>query len=181
MFQVYNIARIYARALFGFAKKQNIQKEWGGCLEHLQQLSVLREVHAIVYNPGIALETKVSILVNLVNCNTCNMKNFLKLIITRNRFFLLKKILNFYNEYLLQDQNIQIVYVLAAYELDEVTLDILKSNLQKQLQKEVLLKVEVKNSLIAGLVLRINDKIIDGSISGKIENLNIGIKEMVCG
>ena len=63
------------------------------------------------------------------------------------------------------------VKVQTAFPLTETRLDKLKRNIEKLTMKKVELEAEVNKEIIGGMIIRIENKIIDGSVINHLKNL----------
>ena len=64
------------------------------------------------------------------------------------------------------------VKVTSAMALEEGQRDALRAQLQQQLAKEIELETVVDPSLIGGMILQIEDQVIDNSLRGRLEALS---------
>jgi F-type H+-transporting ATPase subunit delta len=97
--------------------------------------------------------------------------NFLKLLIDRNRISILPSIIDIYSEMLNKKRNISIAEVITAVEIDENTVQKLKYKLEEVFNCTVEITHSVDSEIIAGMIVKIGDKTIDGSIKTKFENM----------
>ena len=68
------------------------------------------------------------------------------------------------------------VEVISAVEMKEDAKNRLKQKLEEKLKKSVMINFEQDAEIIAGLVIRIGDSVIDNSLRHKLEDLS---KEMI--
>ena len=98
--------------------------------------------------------------------------NFLMVLIDKNRFSEFPQIKADY-EIKLDDVNkIQSVEITSAVELSEEYRERILQKLSEKLQKNIRPNWKVDENIIAGLIYRINDNVIDTSIKSKLEKLN---------
>ena len=98
--------------------------------------------------------------------------NFLKVLIDKNRFSEFSQIKADY-EIKLDDVNkIQAVEITSAVELSEEYRERILQKLSEKLQKNIRPNWKVDENIIAGLIYRINDNVIDTSIKSKLDKLN---------
>jgi F-type H+-transporting ATPase subunit delta len=95
----------------------------------------------------------------------------LQLLADRRRLNLLPYIESSYRDLLHERKNITTASVTSADPLADKAVAEIKTKLIKQLGKQVELAVKVDRSLIGGIVLRVGDQVIDGSLKGKLEAL----------
>ena len=98
--------------------------------------------------------------------------SFLKVLIDKNRFSEFSQIKADY-EIKLDDVNkIQAVEITSAVELSEEYRERILQKLGEKLQKNIRPNWKVDENIIAGLIYRINDNVIDTSIKSKLDKLN---------
>lgn len=98
--------------------------------------------------------------------------SFLKVLIDKNRFSEFSQIKADY-EIKLDDVNkIQAVEITSAVELSEEYRERILQKLSEKLQKNIRPNWKVDENIIAGLIYRINDNVIDTSIKSKLDKLN---------
>lgn len=98
--------------------------------------------------------------------------NFLMVLIDKNRFSEFPQIKADY-EIKLDDVNkIQSVEITSAVELSEEYRERILQKLSEKLQKNIRPNWKVDENIIAGLIYRINDNVIDTSIKSKLDKLN---------
>jgi F-type H+-transporting ATPase subunit delta len=68
-------------------------------------------------------------------------------------------------------RNISIAEVITAVEIDENTVQKLKYKLEEVFNCTVEITHSVDSEIIAGMIVKIGDKTIDGSIKTKFENM----------
>ena len=131
------------------------------------------ELTQVMENPAVANNTKYEIL-DSVFLGQINDKlvNFLKVLIDKNRFSEFSQIKADY-EIKLDDVNkIQAVEITSAVELSEEYRERILQKLSEKLQKNIRPNWKVDENIIAGLIYRINDNVIDTSIKSKLDKLN---------
>lgn len=98
--------------------------------------------------------------------------NFLKVLVDKDRFEAFGEIVVTYNEALDKINNLSRIQVTSAIELSEDTKNRLKNKLEAKLQKTVALDWEINSGIIAGLVIKMGDNVIDTSLKHKLEDLS---------
>ena len=167
------VARRYARALFNAAvRAQSID----AVSEALQQLlSLLHEqppLRHLLLNPLIPRERKEQMVQETVGRSTHPLlASLLSVLVAKRRERLLPEVAGEFAR--LRDEHLGIVRVQAttAYPLDVRQEQALIRSLERRTQKTVVLDTRVDPSLIGGIVVRIGDTIIDGSVRGHLLRL----------
>ena len=96
-------------------------------------------------------------------------RNFLKLLINKNRFSAIYDIIEEYNDEVDIVKNIKKVDVISAVELNDNKKAEIQNKLKEKLNKEINITYTLDKSVIAGLIYKIGDNVIDTSLAHKIE------------
>lgn len=97
--------------------------------------------------------------------------NFLFLIIDKGREKLLNLMLEQYQDLVRRQQNIVPVKVVSAVSLDPGLRTTLESQLVQHLGRGITLDCRVDPNLLGGLVITMDDHIIDASVAGRLKKL----------
>jgi len=98
-------------------------------------------------------------------------KNFLSLLVSKERMILLSEVLREYQRF--QDEILGIIRVVVATptQPDGTLLDRVAKTLSEKMKKKVLTRGEADPSLIGGIVLRVDHTVYDGSIRTELERI----------
>lgn len=167
------IARRYASAFFTLAQEQ-------GKLDDYEQelLAVINTVKAnedlnrALANQLLGADVKKDIVDQVFTGNVSDTTvDFLKVILDKLREAYLNDI---YNEFVVlanQARNIRDAEVASAQELSPADLENLKVKLGKMTGKTIRLTTKVDPTLVGGMVVRLGDKVIDGTVTKRLELL----------
>ena len=159
-------ANIYAEALTQL--KEDIKSDFNNIIE-----TFTNELYETLDNPTLPLSTK-NLIIDEIFSNKINQKlvEFLKMLTKKNRIKLISEIYEAYIQKTNSIENIQIVNITSAVNLrDEQKKQIIKK-LQENIGKIISPNWSVSEDIIAGLVIKINDTIIDTSLKNKIDKLS---------
>ncbi|PKM82208.1 MAG: F0F1 ATP synthase subunit delta [Firmicutes bacterium HGW-Firmicutes-14] len=167
------VARRYAQAFFGIAQDRSmvdkLETELKTVVETIDGNEELRRVmdHQLV-SP---VEKKA--IVNKIFSEEISeiTVNFLDIVIDKYRATYIPAIYEEFVSYANENRNMADARVKTAAELTEADLEALKDKLNAVTGKNVRLQPEVDPSLIGGVMVRIGDKVIDGSLLGRLEKL----------
>lgn len=172
------IADRYANALIEIAKEakltfDKITSDLETIHSILQQSPDLNE---FLTNPIVSNEDKKEII-NKVFSNEIDILivNFLKVLVDKDRFLSFNEIIDSYNKSLDNINNIKRVEVTSAVEMTADSKARLKNKLETKLKANVILDLNINTSIIAGLVIKIGDNVIDMSLKNKLEDLSKSI------
>ncbi|MGI5891115.1 MAG: ATP synthase F1 subunit delta [Bacillota bacterium] len=168
-----SITRRYAKALFDIALERNTVaqyfEQWKNIVEIIDQVP---EVAHIFLSKAIAPDDKKN-FAHMLFADKYDeiILNFLFLIFDKSREAYITAILASYKELIDKKEGILSVSVTAAQPLSQEQKEQLIAVLSHQLDKKIRLHTEVDDTLIAGLKLRLVDKIYDGSFKRQLELL----------
>jgi len=130
------------------------------------------ELREFIEHPLIKTDDKKDVLDKIFAEHISGLSlNMLKLLADNNRLFLLPFIADYYYKILCDMRNIDTAQVITAIPVDEATLDRVKEKLETLFNKQIKIEPHVDEQIIAGMIVKIKDKIIDGSIRTKFDNM----------
>lgn len=139
-------------------------------------LTQSKDLEECLTNPVISVEDKKEILDKVFAQEIdALILNFLKVLVDKNRFDAFQEVLNSFNKALDDINNISRVTVTSAVEMSEESKKKLKAKLEEKLKKNIVLDLDINASIIAGLIIKIGDNIIDMSLKHKLEDLSKSI------
>ncbi len=167
------VAKRYAQALFELAQEKNALDKME---EELKAVSEIvkneRGLQRVLYHPQITVAEKHQIFKELFENRVSETTlNFLYLIVDRHREIYLSAIVDEFINLANAARNIVEAEVISAKELSADQKKELAKVLNRLAGKEVSPEYKVDASLIGGLVVRIGDKVIDGSVKYRLESL----------
>lgn len=136
-------------------------------------LETSQDLRLTLENPTVSEAVKSQIVEEVFKNEVhSQVVNFLMVLIDKNRFSEFPQIKADY-EIKLDDVNkIQSVEIISAVELSEEYRERILQKLSEKLQKNIRPNWKVDENIIAGLIYRINDNVIDTSIKSKLDKLN---------
>lgn len=173
------VPRRYAQALLMIATEKNALEQYEKELEAFAQ--ILREepdLKKVMDNPKILPEEKKKILKNIIQDRFDPLvSNFLFLVVDKRREDILTDIIREYKNYADQARNIIDAEVRSAVQLTDKDFRELELKLSQATGKKVRLKSVIDTSLIGGLIVRIGDTVIDGSVVKKLSLLKSRLQQ----
>jgi len=136
--------------------------------------SMLREqsdAKLVFENPTVSTENRKDLLTKVgdaLNLDS-SIRNFLGLLIDRNRLDLLGEITSTYETLLDEKLGVVRAHVTSALELDSAQQGQVTAKLQALTGKKVRMQVSVDPALIGGLVAQVGSTIYDGSIRNQLQ------------
>lgn len=165
------ISKRYAKSLFDSTRDGVVTPEIAqNSLRNIREiLKSSLELYVALTNPAISIEDKKNVINKVFeyDCDKTTI-NFLKLLVVKNRFNLIFNIVEEFEHLLNESRNITLVSVTSALELDENKKKRIEDKLSKKLNKKVSVSYNVDDSIIAGLVFKIEDNVLDTSLSHQL-------------
>lgn len=167
------IAHPYAQALFNLAKEQKNEKIWLENLSELKQISTNQDFVAILNNPKVGVDQIISIIKTTMKSNaSVEVMNFVQVLVENNRILALDEIYHIFRELVLEDQKRGDAIIESAYAMSQAEKQDFEQLLSKKFGKSITAQVIVNPELIGGIKVTVNDKVIDGSVKGRINTLS---------
>ncbi|RLA21250.1 MAG: F0F1 ATP synthase subunit delta [Gammaproteobacteria bacterium] len=172
MAELAELARPYAEAVYKIAKEQGGAQKWSEMLEMLSLVMADQDISRAARNPRVGNERFIALLLDICS-EKLNKEGvaFVKVLSENKRLNLVGSIAELYEQYRSDGEGYLAVGVTSAFPMDKKEQEKLSKTLAKQFGKEIRLTVEEDSSLIGGIIIRAGDKVIDGSVSGQIEQL----------
>lgn len=165
------ISKRYARALFDVAKQQNKVEEYYKELNEVKKIMLLEDVERIFKNKSINKTHKIKFMDDVLKGINSDIINFIKLVIAKHREDIIFDIFEQF-EILYKDYNkIVDAKIISAHLLEQDIIDKVKNSLESNLNKKVNIETSIDKSIIGGLKIIIGNRIIDGSVKGRLDSL----------
>jgi len=171
------IARVYSEALFDVAKEKDALDEVHEQLgEIADAVSEDRDLQVFFFSPYFSSSEKREGIAKAVSGGNEELVNFLELLAEKHRMPALFRIRRRFDELWSIENERLGVTVTSAVELDPSVVKSIGSEIEKKTGKTIELTSEVDESIIGGIVLRVGNRVLDASISNRLEKLR---KEVV--
>lgn len=174
-----DVSREYSEALFKLASEQDKGQEYSDALELVKQLVVENpEYIDFMCSPGIPMNERETALDAAFSGDEVmtNIASFLKLLMKSGRARELIEIIDEYQAIFKSAMGVSTAYVTSAAPLNGVEMDALRKNLEKRLGHKVECVFSTDASLIGGVVVRVDGKVIDSSIKSQLSDIRELIK-----
>lgn len=169
------VSKVYGDALFSLALEENIIDQiWEETKAVRDAIVENPDFLSVINHPEVTLEKKIAILDEVFKQKvSTHMMGFFNVLIQKGRFNDIISILDYFDSQAKEYKNIGVVKVSTPIPL--------KDNQKEQVEKRLLevskyekLEIEYKvdESLLGGMVIRIGDRVLDNSISSKLENMS---------
>jgi F-type H+-transporting ATPase subunit delta len=166
------IARPYAEAVFDRAEESNSLDSWSEALALLAAIIDDRQIAGIVANPQVPRASKAELLLDIGGDALAGEPgNLTRLLAANGRLDVVPEIARLFETLKSESQGTLDVHVLSAYAVNSSQEKQLSDALSAKLGRQVNITSEKDPSLIAGVIIRAGDLVIDGSIKGQLANL----------
>lgn len=174
------LASKYAQALCELANQHNILAEVEQQLGMVVGLAETNsELKTLLYHPLISGEAKKETIIRLFGDDLhVVVRNFLLLLIDKHREAALPAILREYTTFANALRNIVVADVTTAMPLNEGQKKALADKLSATTGKQVQIKQHIDVRLIGGVVVKIGDKLIDGSVARQLSMLQAALTKI---
>ena len=173
------IARRYAKALLLIGKEdgqaESYREELGGLAELIAQEKALEQA---VTNPlyDVGGRRKVlEVIVEKLNLSKV-VGAFVLLLFDKGRIGFLGDINDFYQKLADELKGVGRASLVSATELSSEAIEKIRSTLSQKTGKDIILEVEQDPGIIGGIVTRIGDLVLDGSIKTQLLNMRESLK-----
>jgi len=164
------LARRYALALYQSAAEAKEEK--AVAKEITTAAHALSTTMAAFSHPRVSLEDKKGNLRDALGGKYSKRTlRFLELLIEKKRFSLLPHLAADFGRIYDEGRGVMHASVRTAKDLDEAERRTLEERLSGFIGKTVILDIRVDESLMGGVVVRLGDWTLDGSLKGKLKNL----------
>ncbi len=182
MINYITLARPYAKALFSLALLQKTISEWETRLARFSLLIQDKAAKIILDDPNISHEKKVDFILSFDGEELASQKmqteiiNFIRILVSKHHLGILPEITIFFKKMSLDYVGILPAKVVLAFAASEEQLLRIQTVLEKKFKRKVKLEVSIDPELVGGAVMCVGDKVIDGSIKGKLKKLRDDFK-----
>jgi len=164
-------ARRYAEAAFGLATAAGTQDAWANDLDQLAALVDVPEAEKALTSPAVPARQKLAVIDAEVPKLQPVVRNLVELLLHRDRLEMLPDIALAYRALLNESRGIVVAQVTMAVPLEDGERDGLAQRLSAHVGKQVTIERQVDPAIMGGVVARIGDLLIDGSVRGRLEAL----------
>lgn len=171
MSELTTIARPYAKAVFDFALENKEIDNWKSMLNFLSELVKNEKIsHFLAYSLSANKIADILISISGDQINK-HAQNLIKLMAENKRLAIFPDVYQMFNNYVDEYNKIAEVQVISAHQLTATQIKKITVAIEKKLARKVNLNCSLDSSLIAGVIIRTDDFVIDGSSKGQLNRL----------
>lgn len=175
------IANRYAEALFQLSEDENITKEiYSELHDVVDTVKNNKDLENVLKSPLVSKGEKKELIEKIFsNKINNNLKNFLKILIEKGRITSLKAIELTFKQLLNDKHNIIEGTVLSAIPMEKIKVKELEEKLSKKYNKNVTLENKVDESILGGVLVRLGNTQIDGSVKTRLNNIKDQLSQVI--
>ncbi len=169
----------YAKALFSLAGEKNLVPDLKKDMETLLQLSVESvEFVQLLENPVINATKKTEVF-NTVFSGKVHpyTLDFLKIVAKNRRETYIPAICRNFIDFFKKEQGLTSVVLTTSTAINKPVREAIIALLKTEINSNIELKTIIDADIIGGLILRIDDKQLDASVTGQLHNIKNNLKQ----
>lgn len=168
----------YARGIFEMAKgEEALDRVESELLTVARAVESSRELRSTLTDPQLPLERKQAVVDELIGGRASSLTMAaVQMILSQGRASDLPEIAMGVANEAAASRNKTVAEVRSAVTLDDETIGRLTESLRRATGKELEVKVVVDPSVIGGIVARVGDTVIDGSIAHRFDQIRHSVK-----
>ena len=171
MSEIATVARPYAKAAFDFAVENQAGAKWQEMLAFTAEVTRNEQVGELL-SGSIAPETLAKTFISVCGDEIDeHVQNLIRVMADNGRLTTLPEVLTQFIQLRDSLESTIEVDVISANELSEQQSAKISAAMEKRLSRKVKLNCKIDKSVIAGVIIRAGDLVIDGSIRGRLERL----------
>ncbi|RRN05361.1 F0F1 ATP synthase subunit delta [Bibersteinia trehalosi] len=172
MSELTTIARPYAKAAFDFALEKGQLDKWQEMLQFSALVAENDEVSGYL-NSSLSNTQIADFFVAICDKQLDQFgQNFIRVMAENKRLSALPAVFDAFLALRADYESVKDVFVTSATELTKAQADKIADAMAKKLGKKVRLTTKVDSSLLAGVIIRYDDTVIDGSSRGQLNRLS---------
>ena len=171
MSEFVTVARPYAKAAFDFAVEHNSLESWQNMLTFAAEVAENEQMTELLSGalaPETLSESFIAICGEQLDANG---QNLIKVMAENGRLKVLPDVLKQFIQLRAALEATVEVEVTSASALSDIQLSKISAAMEKRLSRKVKLNCKIDKSVMAGVVIRAGDMVIDGSVRGRLDRL----------
>jgi F-type H+-transporting ATPase subunit delta len=167
------IAKNYAETLLELAQRAGDLRGWGEMLDQVADaMETDRRLRTFLESPRISAQRKNEILQKAYGAQLPrNFLRFLQALVSHRRQMLIPVIAHAYHDLVDQVEGRVHASVTVARAADESDRDVITKQLSRVLGKQVVPHFHVNADILGGVVVRVGDTVLDGSVRRRLATL----------
>jgi len=163
-------AKRYAQAAFGIAGDANAIPQWRAELNDVATVLAESGIAPVLADTKVPLERRLSLVERTLDVSPLAL-NFAKVLVSKGRSGEARAVADAFARMADEREGIAHASVTTAVELSADQLDAIAARLSQSLGRQVRARAVVDPSILGGVVVRVGDKLVDGSIRTRLKRL----------
>jgi F-type H+-transporting ATPase subunit delta len=164
-------AKRYAQAVFSLAKERGTLDRWLDDLAALNDLVSDPQAAEVLASPAVPEAEKLKLVDRVLAQAQPEARNLAHLLIQRQRVSIIPELAQIYGAAVLEERGIVIAEVTTAEPLGPQEQEMVRTQLSRMVGKSVQLRLNTDPSIIGGVIARVGDRLIDGSVINQLRRL----------
>lgn len=172
------VAKRYAQAVFGLAEESGTHDKWLAALGRLADAIEDPTVGEFFKSPNVSNERKRAAIDELLPGDDLKLvRNLAYIMSDRHRLDSVPLLYRVYQDLVLESRGIAIANVTTAVEMTAAEETRVREGLRNIVGREIELRTAVDPDIIGGMVARIGDRLVDGSVVTQLNRLRLQIAQ----
>lgn len=175
-----SVSKRYAKALILIGKEDDCSEQYNSELQAIVNLlDSQQDFEKALINPLYNKNDRRKVLTKVLSVINISMimKSFLTLLFDKDRITFLRQIAFCYQGFADELKGVVQASIVSASKLSEQKIEQIKDALSKKVNKQIVLDVQQDPELIGGVVTKIGDLVIDGSVKTMLLNMSETLKK----
>lgn len=164
-------AKRYARAVLDLARERGTFDAWQADLARLSSLMTDPASANYFNSPGLSTEQKRAMLDRVMAEAQPEARNLAAMLLERKRLAMIPQLAQLYEDALRAERGIVVANVTTAEPLGPREQVMVRDRLSTMLGKQVELRMATDPEIIGGIVARVGDLLIDGSVINRLRQM----------
>ena len=169
------IARRYAQAYFDLARQAKDIPAWRSALADVVRLLTDEQVATALGDPRISQAERAHFVADLLKDVKAPARNLARLLVERGRAAVIHQVLQAFDALADRESGVLRAEVTTAVAVSSQLEQRIRNELATKLGGDVQTTVRQDPSILGGLVIRIGDRVIDGSVRTRLEQLQAAL------
>jgi len=167
------IAKNYAETLLELAQRSGDLRAWGDMLDSIAEaMESDRRLRMFLESPRVSAQKKNEVLQKAYGAQLPrNFLRFLQALVSNRRQMLIPEIAHAYHDLVDQVEGRVHASVTVAREADDADRELIVTQLSRVLGKQVVPHFHVNSSILGGVIVRVGDTVLDGSVRRRLATL----------
>ena len=164
------IARPYAEAVFKLANESNALAVWSDAIANIDGVVADSRVQACISDPKVSAQQLEGLVLGVVGDKLSgDARNFVQVLVQNGRLDLMPLIRAHFEALKREKEGVLEAKIISALPMSDAQVKALVAQLEAKYQRKVIAQVETDASLIGGVKIVVGDKVIDGTVRGKLD------------